>query len=1244
MALQELPHPLAQLASLVRIGMRLELKRMRTWIFVAVLLCLVWQLYWGGMGFGGMRASGVKLGTNSDYAIAAVLGAFSFMLMHFTATLCGDGVAEDERLGVSPLLGAAPLSPGVYLLGRFLGSWLSLLAIYAVFVAALFAGQFLPPDADKLTLAPRLGPYLRFGLWFVLVPTFFVGSLSFALGTLLHSMKPVYGAVTALLVIWYLVLTILGDRNARELAYLDPSGMTWLAERVAKSRGNAWLNENPVRVDLGFVLNRAVLTLFGLACLFAAVRRYRPEHKSADAPSGPRAAWPGRTWAWLRGTQRQVQDRYAVWSSPRALERAACAPAGAKRSWSQLWNSLRIELLLLGRERGLWVMVPMILLLCGVSLEAFAGPFRTPIYPVSSEYAAQMVPPLLIMLAGMLVFYTGEVFHRDDHAGVRPIVYGSPVPSAVLLAAKWAAMLLVALAIWVMTVGIAMVAQWIRWKRIDGRTYFEPWPYLEVGSRVVLPGIAILVTGALALNVLLRQRYVAYFASLVLGAGYVWLLVKGKRSLLANPLLFGHWSYSDLTRLAPYAERLRLHHLYWGSILVLLMALACLGLARSESPSTSGRLARAWRRAASQPLACACALLGMAGAIAAGLRIEQRGTLLGTRAEREASALAFEDRYAPLLHDPRLAPERVVLEIALEPDRRWLSVRGELLLTNPYSSPIATAYFSAAESLAIERFELEGAAAPHLRDGVLCIQPLNRPVAAGERRSLRFAWSGEVAPGFPESGGSQGTLLYPGTVFLSSYEPYLIPGMGLPLESFLLDRERRARHGRGEFLPLRALPAGSDVGGLFGWDLPFDLEVRIRAPGELEVLCSGDLVEVTEVDSTRIWIYRSRAPLRAFAVQAYGFASESYGTDSVHFHPTHRFNLDTVRLALEDGRREFGRSFGPYPHGLLRIAEFPRTASFAQSFPALMPFAESIGFLTHHAADPRKIDATYFVTAHEVAHQWWGYILHPGRAPGGQVLCESLAEYSASVLIEQRFGEDALLAFLEDEEDVYLRRRDPDHEKPLADLQLDAAEVWYQKGALVFHMLEEQLGRTAVLAALRAFTDRWRAPQARPLAHATLPDLWSEVKAQAIAQPAAARDLDAFWQTWFAQVLVPDAAFAAEPIVRRDADTCSVDVELTNLGPGRVRVPVEAFPEPWQAAERLKRHAGAPPPLHKSQPVWVWIEQGATARATLTCDFDPRWVVIDRRLACLDFDRTNNARKLSVSGAPSGAAPAPLAR
>ncbi len=1220
-------HDPTALLGTVAVALRINLRRLTTWVFAGVFLLIAFLLYRGPLRFGGMTVSGVKLATNSEYAIAAVLGAFSFFLMHFTATLTGDPVVKDTRLGVAPLLRATPIGSRTYLLGKFLGGYVSLLAIYAVFLAALVVGQLLPAAEDKLTQPFRLWPYVKFAVLFVLVPTFFVGAVSFALGTLWGSMKPVYIAVTGLLVGWFLVINALGDEHLRWLAYVEPSGQAWLAEKVARDRGNAWLNATPIRPDLGLALNRLALIGLGAGALYLTLRRWRALEQDGEFAGEVARGRLARAFSFALGRPAAVPDLYSNWAGSAAVPHAEPAPRGPLTWLSQSAGSLGAELRLLAAERSLWIMLPMIMLLAGVDSVSHAGPFSVRVYPVSSEFAQQMVPTLLLLLCGTTIFYTGEVFHRDDESGVRAIVYASPVSNSALILSKLAAMLLLSVGMVVLTVLTALVSQAIQWYAIDGRFYLDLVPYGPILLRVVLPAILFLCTAALSVNVLVRGRYAAYFLCILIGGLYVWLLIEGRRSILFNPLLVGHWAYSDLTGIEPYEERLSWHHRYWGAVLVGLAALCCWLLERSQG---SWRQYLSLRALRARPWGALLATASLVAALTAGARIQARGSVRGVVSEVELARLDLEDRHLAAVDAPRLAWRQVSIDVDLRPGDHALDVRGELVLENPFPRAVERACFTVDPLYEIRRFELEGARDGLQRDGPLIWIELERAIQPGEQRQLHLDWSGVVGPGWSRDGGAQSTFLHRTASFVNSLSSEILPQPGVSLDAFLDDRERRRVHGRGPFMPLRDHGEGAWVPALLGSDLAFDLEARVSAPAGQSVLCTGELVERLPASRTggerEVFVYRTSAPVRAFAILAADYATVEEGDDEIRYHAAHTYNLPTIRAALADGRRVFQERFGAYPHRLLRIAEFPRLANFAQSFPTLMPYSESIGFLTNHVDDSRRIDATYFVTAHEVAHQWWAYIVTAAQSPGAQVLTESLAEYSAMLLVDETRGERERLLFLQQEEDAYLRGRTADEELPLSELQLEGAPVWYNKGCLVFYMLERRIGRERLHAGLRRFVERWRQTTA---GHPTLRDLLLELRAAHRGEY-----LEWFYDQWFDRVIVPDLAFDSEPVLREERGTWTVEFSATNLREGRVPVQVEALRGEWRPAHR---RSGASAELEKSGALLVWLEGGKSTRGVISSSFRPEALVIDRLHECIDFDRTNNARKLGDAQSPAAA-------
>jgi aminopeptidase N len=154
--------------------------------------------------------------------------------------------------------------------------------------------------------------------------------------------------------------------------------------------------------------------------------------------------------------------------------------------------------------------------------------------------------------------------------------------------------------------------------------------------------------------------------------------------------------------------------------------------------------------------------------------------------------------------------------------------------------------------------------------------------------------------------------------------------------------------------------------------------------------------------------------------------------------------------------------------------EFPRYRTFAQSFPNTVPYSEGIGFIGR-MRKKTDVDMTYFVTAHELAHQWWAHQLVGGRVQGSNMMSETLAQYSAYILMQQKYGRDYMRKVLRHYLDSYLRGRSGEvrGEPPLALVQREPY-VWYQKGGQIMYTLADYIGEEKINRALQNFLMQYR--------------------------------------------------------------------------------------------------------------------------------------------------------------------------
>lgn len=185
-------------------------------------------------------------------------------------------------------------------------------------------------------------------------------------------------------------------------------------------------------------------------------------------------------------------------------------------------------------------------------------------------------------------------------------------------------------------------------------------------------------------------------------------------------------------------------------------------------------------------------------------------------------------------------------------------------------------------------------------------------------------------------------------------------------------------------------------------------------------------------------------------------------------------------------------------HKETRIIEFPRVAAFAQAFAGTMPYSESVGFIAN-LNHPDDIDMVYYVVAHEMGHQWWAHQVIGANMQGATFLSESLAQYSALMVMEKEYGRDIMRKFLRYEMDNYLRSRGRERlkERPLITVESQQGYIHYRKASVELYYLKEMIGEQAVNQALRNVIQQYAyAPPPYPVSWALVDALSAQTPPQ----------------------------------------------------------------------------------------------------------------------------------------------------
>ncbi len=1029
--------------------------------------------------FGAVTVEQVQIGAggnvfaNSPYAIAQTHLILSLFFMFTAAAMVAGVVLRDDETGFGPIIRTTRIGRDAYLFGRFTGALLAAALALAAVPLAIFIGSLMPWLDPETLGANRLRDYgLAYGV--LALPNLFVtGALFFALATVTRSMLGTYLGVIGLLAI-YLVLNIaLGPRPEleRTLAVLDPFGLAAF-EQATRYQSAAERNTEAIALEGLLLWNRLLWLLIGCVALLLARLTFRFEGLAERGSSAPHDE-PEPTAPATAG----------VLPAPRFDRHTALAQLGLR---------CRLEMRQIFSSPAFGILVALGLFNAGAGLWFSGEMFGTPRFPVTHTLIPVLIGTFSLVPLIIAIYYAGELVWRERDCRLHEIVDAAPIPNWAYVVPKTLAVTLVLVA----TVAFGMLAA-IAVQLVRGYTHFELdkyvlWYLLPTAFDMVLLAALAVFVQALSPNKYTGWGVMALFlvATLVLfnvGMEHPLILYSSAPEV---PL-------SDMNGAGHYWQAAWWLRLYWGAAAILLLVAAHLLWRRGTETRLTPRLRRAPARLRGAPgaIAAAAALVF----VATGSWVFYNTNVLNdyfTERDHERFMAEYERRHLVHATLPQPTITHVELDVELYPEQLRAEVSGRYMLTNETGEALEEVHVRSPDRrLKLREIELSGAELDHHdEDFDYRIYRLPGPLQPGDTLELTFRSQREVR-GFPHANPDT-RLVHNGT-FLNNFE--IAPVIGMDRWQLLRDRSVRRRNDLPADLRPPALEDDSATvrpyfGG--GWSTA---DITVTTSADQTPIAPGRRVEDATDDGRRRARFVSDAPiLTFFSIQSARYAErrrEHNGVDLVvYHHPGHDWNVERMLDALAHGLDYFTEAFGPYQFQQARIIEFPGYERFAQAFANTMPYSESIGFIAD-SRDPEKIDYVTYVTAHELAHQWWAHQVIGADTQGATVLSETLAQYSALMVMRHMFGADHIRRFLKYELDSYLRARGGEavEELPLARVE-DQGYIHYQKGSLVMYLLQERLGEDAVNRALRRLIERYGF-QSAPYPRST--DLIAELRAEA---------------------------------------------------------------------------------------------------------------------------------------------------
>jgi ABC-2 type transport system permease protein len=714
-----------------------------------------------------------------------------------------------------------------------------------------------------------------------------------------------------------------------------------------------------------------------------------------------------------------------------------------------------------------------------MNFAANAGPVGDDVYPLTSRFLDQTMHIWIYMIPLTILFGGLIIWRERDHKSSE--FYDTlPLPDWLSYLSKLLTMMSIQLFYVILAMLTGIITQVVGF----GYTNLELGLYFKHLFGITLLKFWFFTVIVFFIHNLVGNKILGFFVSALYVASdlIIFEVLKAENFLVRYGQL-PPFIYSNLNGFGHYAPLIFWYSLYWLFFAGMLGILTSLLWRRNNETALKFRF-RVGLQNLNRRFHWALGIL-LVLFLATGGCISYNKYILNQYAstnQRKGIQAEYEKKYAKYKDVPQPGITEVNLAVDIFPEQRKADIRGHYLLRNETDRPITEIYVNLSDRYitAENRLELSNPTTLAYKgeEYGFRIFRLDVPLAVGEEIRLEFDLVAQ-AKGFTEN-NPKNQLARKGTCFLlTSESPRYFPLIGY-VRGLELKKERdREKQGLPRQPPSPPLEEADSSACEFQFDL-VEYEATLSTSAPQKVVSNGNLMEQWTENGRNYFHYRSEGPMDhelVFASSEYGVARDEYEGIKIEVYYDKK-HPENVHRMIKGVKRSFDyctRNFCPFPYRFIRIAEIPDYVHFgARSQPTLFTWKESAGFISN-LEDPEEIDMVFGICTHEMAHQWWAYIVKPAEAEGAEMLTETMAQYVEVMCLEKEYGKEISRKLLKKEMNRYLSRRKKDvaGERPLMRSYTDQYYLNYPKSTVLMYALQDYLGGDRVNSALRGIVQKY---------------------------------------------------------------------------------------------------------------------------------------------------------------------------
>ncbi|MGY3795326.1 M1 family aminopeptidase [Aquimarina sp. 433] len=1002
---------------------------------------------------------------NSPNNIIDVIAPISVISIFFYAAIMGVPIFRDQDHKTAQTYFTFPITQKSYVLGRFFGSFaiVTFLNLFIVIGAIIgfTTGMYLDrPDYgsyDSFNLASYILPFI-----FILeINAFLIGSLFFCLMAFFKKMPIIYLGGIFLFLLYSISGNLLSNLDNQWLTvYLDPFG-----GRVFSYVKKYWsineLNTNQLPIYGKFLLNR--MMWLGLGLLFFLLTLFKFDYKKflISGKKEKKSKNDQEAPSFVGGIS-QIFDK--------------------KTERGNLLSLSKIEFLSIVRDPVFIILIIIGIIISLITIFNANETYGTPNSPLTRFIVTFISGGISLLSVVILIIYSGEAVHRTRKNKTFVFYDALPINNTSLYFSKVLSLVGVAVVLALVNIIIGILFQ-----TFNGYFGYELGMAALYNFALILPNFIATIFLCFFVHVLVNNKFLGHFIIILIYIGLPLLVALAFKS--SNPLLIFSGTtpffLSDLNGFGHYMHGAFTLSMYWILMMGILLVVGTLFWNRGFFSSAKERFILAKRRL-NFKLVGAFLLVIISFSSVAGYSYYNLKVL--NRIEdgdyfNEIAANA-EKKYGRLINQAHPQVTDLKAYIDVYPNERGLKAIGEFSLINNYSTPIDTLLLNVqypALHTQLEEITYNGEnIKPVISDTVnrMYFYKLPNTLQPKGTAELSIAMSAETK-GFSNSMETQ--VLNNGTFLNNSIFP------SFHYDRTLSDNGVRKKYDL-EKLDYLFPPRTDSTAlkkNLFNEDANYiNFEAIVSTSSDQIAIAPGKLVKEWKEGERAYFHYKLESQTDLFfnVVSArYDVEKSTWTAPSgkkvdieIYHSPKHKKNLqhfiDGTKVALE----YCSRNFYEYPNSVIRVVEFPAHSTFAQSFVTTIPYSEDFGFV----ADFEKAEDfnyAFRVTAHEVAHQWWGHIVTPSKTSGANIISETLAEYSSLMTMKKEYGENGIKNFLKYSLDTYLRSRAFSFKPERSLINVETGGyIWYRKGSMVMYELQDIIGEEKINTALKGFLNEYK--------------------------------------------------------------------------------------------------------------------------------------------------------------------------